>query len=133
MHPIAAPYRRTVLADLASPNLPSRDFETTSLFYAKLGFAETWRDDGWMILKRDGLLLEFFPHPELDPAASWFSCCFRLADVDAFFDEVVAAGIPEQATGWPRAHRPKREAWGGIVGALIDPDGSLIRLIQTDD
>ncbi|WP_396333494.1 bleomycin resistance protein [Burkholderia anthina] len=121
------------MADLASPNLPSRDFETTSLFYAKLGFAEIWRDDDWMILKRDGLLLEFFPHPELDPAASWFSCCLRLADVGAFFDEVVAAGIPEQATGWPRAHRPKREAWGGIVGALIDPDGSLIRLIQTDD
>lgn len=61
------------------------------------------------------------------------SGCLRLADVGAFFDEVVAAGIPEQATGWPRAHRPKREAWGGIVGALIDPDGSLIRLIQTDD
>ena len=121
------------MADLASPNLPSRNFETTSLFYAKLGFAETWRDDGWMILKRDGLLLEFFPHPGLDPATSWFSCCFRLADVGAFFDEVLAAGIPEQATGWPRAHRPKREAWGGTVGALIDPDGSLIRLIQTND
>ncbi|QTD94833.1 bleomycin resistance protein [Burkholderia anthina] len=121
------------MADLASPNLPSRDFETTSLFYAKLGFAETWRDDGWMILKRDGLLLEFFPHPGLDPATSWFSCCFRLADVGAFFEEVLAAGIPEQATGWPRAHRPKREAWGGTVGALIDPDGSLIRLIQTND
>ncbi|MCA8094123.1 bleomycin resistance protein [Burkholderia anthina] len=121
------------MADLASPNLPSRDFETTSLFYAKLGFAETWRDDGWMILKRDGLLLEFFPHPDLDPATSWFSCCFRLADVGAFFDEVLAAGIAEQATGWPRAHRPKREAWGGTVGALIDPDGSLIRLIQTND
>jgi len=86
-----------------------------------------------MILKRGDLLLEFFPHPELDPAASWFSCCFRLADVGAFFDDMLAAGIPEQRTGWPRAHRPTREAWGGTVGALIDPDGSLIRLIQTED
>ncbi|RQR74413.1 MULTISPECIES: bleomycin resistance protein [unclassified Burkholderia] len=121
------------MTDFASPNLPSRDFEVTSLFYAKLGFVETWRDDGWMILRRGDLLLEFFLHPGPDPATSWFSCCFRLADVGAFFDEVLAAGIPEQTTGWPRVHRPKREAWGGTVGALIDPDGSLIRLIQTDD
>jgi len=130
---IASPIGETALTDLASPNLPSRDFEATALFYAKLGFVETWRDDGWMILRRGDLLLEFFPHPGLDPATSWFSCCFRLADVGAFFDEVLAAGIPEQTTGWPRAHRPKREAWGGILGALIDPDGSLIRLIQTQD
>lgn len=123
----------TTVTDLASPNLPSHDFEATSRFYATLGFVETWRDDGWMILRRGDLLLEFFPHPGLDPATSWFSCCFRLADVGAFFGEVLAAGIPEQTTGWPRAHRPKREAWGGTVGALIDPDGSLIRLIQTND
>ncbi|RQS33486.1 bleomycin resistance protein [Burkholderia sp. Bp8990] len=121
------------MTDFASPNLPSRDFEVTSLFYAKLGFVETWRDDGWMILRRGDLLLEFFLHPGLDPATSWFSCCFRLGNVGAFFDAVLAAGIPEQTTGWPRVHRPKREAWGGTVGALIDPDGSLIRLIQTDD
>jgi len=86
-----------------------------------------------MIVKRGDLLLEFFPHPELDPATSGFSCCFRLANVGTFFDDVLAAGIPEQATGWARAHRPTRDAWGGTVGALIDPDGSLIRLIQTED
>ncbi|TCW83965.1 bleomycin resistance protein [Burkholderia sp. SRS-46] len=119
------------MTDFASPNLPSRDFGATSRFYAKLGFVEAWRDDGWMILERGDLLLEFFPHPDLDPAASWFSCCFRLDDVDAFFEVVLAAGVPETTTGWPRAHRPKHEAWGGTVGALIDPDGSLIRLIQT--
>ncbi|HHY6931003.1 bleomycin resistance protein [Burkholderia ambifaria] len=121
------------MTDLATPNLPSRDFEATSQFYANLGFVETWRDDTWMILRRGDVLLEFFPHPDLDPATSWFSCCFRLADVAAFFDELLAAGIPEQTTGWPRAHRPKREPWGGTRGALIDLDGSLIRLIQTDD
>lgn len=122
--------RRNRLDRHSSPNLPSRDFEATPLFDGKPGFAESWRDDGWMILKRGNLRLEFFPHPELDPAPSWFSCCFRLDDVGAFFDEVLAAGIPEQATGWPCAHRPKREAWGGTIGALIDPDGSLFRLIR---
>ena len=28
------------------------------------------------------LKLEFFPHPELDPLTSWFSCCLRLDDLD---------------------------------------------------
>lgn len=35
---------------------PSRDFRATSLFYAKPGFVETWRDDDWMILERGDLL-----------------------------------------------------------------------------
>lgn len=83
-----------------------------------------------MILKRGDLILEFFHHPTLDPATSWFSCCFRLDDVDSFFAIVRSAGVPEATNGWPRAHRPKREDWGGLVGALIDPDGTLVRLVQ---
>lgn len=56
---------------------------------------------GWMIIKRDSLLLEFFPHPELDPAASWFSCCLRLDDLDDFYSVRLAAGIPEANKGTP--------------------------------
>lgn len=118
------------MADFATPNLPARDFAATAAFYGRLGFAETYRDDGWMILKRGGLMLEFFPHRGLDPAESWFSCCLRLDDVQAFFDEARAAGIPEKTLGWPRLHRPKREDWGGVVGALVDLDGTLLRLVQ---
>ena len=120
------------LTDRATPNLPSRDFEATSRFYAQFGFTESWRDGGWMILERSGLTLEFFPYPDLDPATSSFGSCLRLDDVEGFYRALVAAGIPEQTTGWPRLHRPRREAWGGLVGALIDPDGSLLRLIQED-
>jgi hypothetical protein len=58
------------MSDAATPNLPSRDFEKTSRFYATLGFSEGWRNEGWMILKRANLTLEFFPYPELDPLRS---------------------------------------------------------------
>jgi hypothetical protein len=118
------------MADTAPPNLPWRDQQETSAFFQKLGFVETWRDAGWMILKRGELTLEFFPHPDLDPATSSFSCCLRVDDVQALFDQVLAAGVPETTVGWPRAHRPKREAWGGTVGAVIDPNGTLLRLVQ---
>lgn len=118
------------MTDRATPNLPSRDFDATEAFYAPLGFERTWRDGGWMILVRGGLTLEFFPHPDLDPLQSAFGCCLRLDDADAFHAVCLAAGVPEARTGQPRVHAPRLEPWGGRVGALIDPDGTLLRLVQ---
>lgn len=54
--------------DCATPNLPSRDFEASSTFYSRIGFEEDWRDDGWMILKRGALTLEFFPTSRFGPS-----------------------------------------------------------------
>ena len=54
--------------DRALPNLPSRDLDATEAFYAGFGFERSFRDDGWMILRRGDLQLEFFPFVELDPA-----------------------------------------------------------------
>ncbi len=118
------------MADRATPNLPSRDFEQTSRFYRHLGFRESWRDDGWMILRLGELQLEFFLYPDLDPAQSSFGCCLRLDDLDGFYGECNAAGIPEVSTGWPRIHAPARDRSGLRIGALLDPDGSLLRLVQ---
>lgn len=116
--------------DHATPNLPSRDFGVTAAFYTCLGFEVGWKDDGWMILKRGKLTLEFFPHPELKPAESWFSCCLRLDDLTAFYGFCVEAGVPERSWGQPRLQQPQQEDSGLFIGALVDPDGTLIRLIQ---
>lgn len=117
------------MSDRATPNLPSRDLAATAAFYAPLGFSEEYRDAGWMILSRGGARLEFFPFADLDPAASSFSCCLRLDDVDAFFETCMAAGLPVTNLGWPRLHRPRLEGSGLRIGALIDLDGTLLRLI----
>lgn len=114
----------------ATPNLPSRSFSETERFYVKLGFVITFRDEGWMILERDGVQLEFFPHPDLDPLTSWFSCCLRMDDVDHFCEICRTAGIPETGIGQPRVQSPTVQEWGGRMGALVDPDGTLLRLIQ---
>lgn len=118
------------MSDHATPNLPSRNFDRTERFYHALGFTTVWRDTGWMILEHGVLKLEFFPHPDLDPLTSWSSCCLRLDDLDAFYSTCKATGLPETHTGHPRLHPPKTEPWGGRAGALIDPDGTLLRLIQ---
>lgn len=118
------------MADHATPNLPSRDFDRTAAFYGALGFTVHWRDAGWMILERGTLKLEFFPFPDLDPLASSFGSCLRLDDLDAFYAVAKGTGLPETTIGQPRLHPPRVEPWGGRVGALIDPDGTLLRLIQ---
>ena len=116
--------------DHATPNLPARDFAATAHFYAALGFAEGWRDAGWMILRRGALTLEFFPFPDLDPLNSSFSCCLRLDDLDGFYEACVEAGLPEQRHGQPRLSPPQREASGMTIAYLVDPEGTLLRLVQ---
>ncbi|MTW16660.1 bleomycin resistance protein [Rhodoplanes serenus] len=120
------------MADHATPNLPSRDFDATVRFYGRLGFAVRYRDAGWLILEQGGIVLEFFPHPDLDPLTSWFSCCLRLDDLPGFYARCTAADIPEARQGCPRLHAPQAQPWGGTMAALIDPDGTLVRLIQNE-
>lgn len=57
------------MTDQATPNLPSRDFDSTAAFYERLGFGIVFRDAGWMILQRGDLMLEFFAHPGRPPFA----------------------------------------------------------------
>jgi catechol 2,3-dioxygenase-like lactoylglutathione lyase family enzyme len=118
------------MTDHATPNLPSRDFDRTEAFFAKLGFVRRWRDEGWMILERGTLKLEFFHDPTVDPLTSSFGSCLRLDDLDSFYAQARSTGLPESRTGQPRLHPPRVEPWGGRVGALVDPDGTLLRLIQ---
>ena len=113
-------------------NLPSRDFSATEAFYARLGFATDYRDEGWMILRRGPLEVEFFPHPELDPAASWFSACIRLDDIDTLFAEWENLDLPRDRTSIPRLVAPMKHQNVPRFFALIDPDGSLWRCLENE-
>ena len=85
-----------------------------------------------MIVRRGGVQLEFFPFPDLDPSTSSFGCCRRLDAVDDFYAVCRAAVLSETTHGWPRIHPLRRESSGLRVGALVDPDRSLPRLVQND-
>jgi hypothetical protein len=43
-----------------------------------------------------------------------------------------ASGVPLREKGIPRYHPPAREPSGLTIAYLVDPDDSLIRLIQND-
>lgn len=118
------------MTDRITANLPSRDFGVTAEFYGRLGFAVGYRDDGWMILTRGPLVLEFFHHPEVDPRASWFSACIRVGDPDALLDEWQGLGLPSDRTGIPRLTGFFKPGAAPRMFALVDPDGSLLRVID---
>ena len=116
------------MADHVTPNLPSRDFDVTEAFYAKLGFATSWKDRGWMILQRGGFQLEFFPYPDLDPATSSFGCCLRLDDLDAMV-ALVTRQEPRKKAPAGRAKAPQLEASGLRIGY---PDRSRLHAGAAD-
>ena len=116
------------MADRVTANLPAIDFEQTERFFCALGFKRGFRDEGWMILSRGDLEIEFFPHPQLNPAESWHSACVRVADVDALHAAWSGAGLPDQ--GIPRLTTPKDEPFGFRMFALIDCNGSLLRCLS---
>ncbi|EAQ30474.1 bleomycin resistance protein [Erythrobacter sp. NAP1] len=124
------------MPDLATPNLPSRDFDATVQFFTKFGFECGYRADNWMILHRgpkgSRAVLEFFPYPDLNPLESSFGACIRLDDLAEMVAQIEAAGVPDTRTGYPRIHPPQKEASGLTIAYLTDPDGSLLRLIQND-
>ena len=114
-------------------NLPSRNFDATERFYATLGFQTDFRNDGWMILSRDGMTVEFFPHPDLDTGQSCFSACLRLPEIDGLHaDWRATTGLTGSHDAIPRLTDPFKLADAPRMFALVDPDGSLWRVLESE-
>ncbi len=116
--------------DRITANLPSRDFDATIAFYVSLGFEVAYRDDGWLILTRGPLLLEFFPYPALEPKDSWFSACIRVNDLDKLHEDFSTANLPADSTTIPRMSAPEKLPGVPRMFFLVDCDGSLLRCID---
>ena len=116
--------------DRALPNLPSRDFDATVAFYGAFGFQVSFRDGGWLILRRGGAQLEFFLAPETDPYSSGYMASIRVDDLDGLYAAVRATGLEEKMTGIPRLVPVAIQEWGLRAGFLVDLDGTLLHLIE---
>jgi hypothetical protein len=117
------------MIDRVTANLPAKEMNATAAFYRKLGFGVDFQDEGWMILSRGPLEIEFFPDPELDPRSSAFSACVRVGDVDHLYTEWLRADLPSQ--GIPRLDGPPgMNTWPLRGFALVDLNGSLLRCLE---
>ena len=117
------------MADHATCNLPSNDFDRTEGFYGGMGFTRRYRDEGWMILERGGMKLEFFKAP-INPKESWFGACLRVDDLDGFHAVCRTLNLSENQHDIPRLGWPKREASGIRIFYMVDPDGTLLRCVE---
>ncbi len=115
-----------------SPILPARDIAAAEAFWLRLGFETVYRDEDYLLMKREGAEVHFWRNPALEPARNDAGAYLRMADLAALDAEWGALGLP--AKGIPRLERMERKPWGMRELALLDPDGNLIRAgIEDDD
>lgn len=117
--------------DVAIPILPCRSLDETLAFYEKLGFTTDLRQERpavYAIVRRGSLELHFFGFPEIDPFASYAGCYLRVEDVDPLFAELSVLGLPKQ--GIPRIDALADRPWGMREFAIVDPNGTLLRIGQ---
>jgi hypothetical protein len=121
------------MPDRITANLPSRDFAATVGFYGALGFDVQFQNEGWLILSRGPLVIEFFPHPTVNPLTSWFSACVRVDDLDGLLSAWRGAGLPSDPKATPRLTEVFKQPGVPRMFALVDPDGSLLRVLDNGD
>lgn len=115
--------------DIAIPQLPSRSIRKTLTFYGRLGFAvEAFPGPDYAIATRGSLEIHFFLHESLRPEESAFGCYLRVMDVDAIHKAFSTAGLPGK--GIPRMDPIEDKPWGMREFAIVDEDGSLLRIGQ---
>src|SRR5262245_8371592 len=101
----------------AAPILPVRDLDAAIAFYAGLGFdASPWPGGGYGFACRDRVELHLgLAAAEHHPASAYVF----VADADAVAAAWRAAGA--------EVHGPEDTEWGKHEGALVDPDGNVLR------
>jgi catechol 2,3-dioxygenase-like lactoylglutathione lyase family enzyme len=105
-------FRRT------APILPVRDVETALAFYARMGFeVRRYARAPYGFASRDGVELHLGQVPDGDRSKG--SAYVFVDDSDAVAAEWRDAG--------GEVHGPQDTEWGQHEGALVDPDGNVIR------
>jgi catechol 2,3-dioxygenase-like lactoylglutathione lyase family enzyme len=108
------------------PILFARDIDETSRFYAELGFTVAVPAEDYLIVDRDGAEIHFVATPELDPSASNAMCYLHVDDIDGLLDMWREVGLP--VSGIPRLTAAEDKPWGLREAALVDPNGTLVRI-----
>lgn len=108
------------------PILFARDLDETGRFYARLGFTVGRPHADYLIVDRDGGEIHFVLTPDLDPWTSNAMCYLFVGDLDTLLGQWGSAGLP--AAGIPRLTAAEDMPWGLREAALVDPNGTLVRV-----
>jgi hypothetical protein len=86
--------------------------EQTRAFYARIGFACTYQEEGFMIVERDGVQLHL--HPSDEPPARHGAFWIRVSNIEALYQEYRAVNVIT-------ASKVKPQPWGFKEFHICDP------------
>ncbi|XVQ12720.1 hypothetical protein ACQP1W_09235 [Spirillospora sp. CA-255316] len=122
------------------PCLPCPHLDDVLPFYEALGFDVTYRQDRpnpFATVRRDGIELNFFGVPELDPEDSMGTVVVLSPDTE-LLHAAFAAGLRRAfgkipVSGIPRMTRPRRMQGTAGGFAVVDPGGNWVRISRYED
>ncbi len=101
-----------------APIFPVRDLDTSLEHYERMGFAiRSYTGGGYGYASRDGIEIHLGVVPGEDARKA--SAYLFVDDADQLAEEWRASGVD--------VHEPQDTAWGRHEGAVVDPDGNVIR------
>ena len=91
--------------DSVAPRFLVGNMELALAFYGQLGFASTYHDEGFAILERDTIALQFnVSDPTEEPPKEGCRVCYiTVTNIEALYQQYVPTGAvrsPIQATDW---------------------------------
>jgi predicted enzyme related to lactoylglutathione lyase len=104
----------------AAPIFPVRDLSLSLAHYQKLGFkTREYEGGGYGFVTRDGVEIHLGVVPQILPSRAKHSAYLWVDDADALAQTWRASGA--------EVHMPEDTEWGQHEGALVDPDGNVLR------
>ncbi len=101
-----------------APIFAVRDLDAAIAHYKRLGFStRTYEGGGYAFASRDGIEIHLGVVPTADLRTG--SAYLFVDDADRLAAEWLAAGVD--------VHSPEDTEWGQHEGAVVDPDGNVIR------
>ena len=104
----------------AAPIFPVRDLGASLNHYRRLGFSvREYHGGGYGFANRDGVEIHLGTFPDPTSGVTRHSAYLWVDDSDALAQEWLAVGA--------EVHMPEDTDWGQHEGAVVDPEGNVLR------
>lgn len=102
---MSASQERQPTLDSVAPRFLVGDMEQALAFYGQLGFAISYHDEGFAIVRRDGITLQFnVSDPTHEPPEEGCRVCYiSVTNIEALYQQYMPTGAlrsPVQTTSW---------------------------------
>jgi hypothetical protein len=115
----------------AAPRFVVKDFDKAVEHYTKLGFQVRYRDEGFMIIGRDGVEIQMNCDIDQEPANSRSICYITVSGIETIYKEI-SSNIPVDPCNG-RRYSLNKQSYGVKEFALYDPFANLLFFAEPTD